>query len=123
MLLLALLLLAGAVALYVLVPALLIHSAYPLPVYALLLASVGVAVASRRRGIPRLLTIGVTGLATALFFAVTLVSSQLDRGTLAVHVGDAFPEFTVLTSTRQSFSPSQLKEQSAALYIFYRGDW
>ena len=123
MLLLALLLLAGSIALYALVPALLIHWTYPLPVYALMLASIGVAVSSRRRGILRWLTIGLSGAVTVVFLVATLVLSQLHRGALTVHPGDPFPDFSVLTSTHQSFSPSQLNGRSAALYIFYRGDW
>jgi hypothetical protein len=123
MLLLALVFVVAGFALYVLVPALLIHSTYPLPVYALLLTAVGAAVASKRRGLLRTLTIGVTSLVAILFFAYTLVLSNLPRGQLAVHPGDRFPDFTLLTSTRESFSPSQLTGQSAALYVFYRGDW
>ena len=123
MLLLALGLLGGAIALYMLLPGLLIHSTYPIPVYALMLASIGVAVSSRRRGILRWLTIGVSGIVTGVFLVATLVASQLHRGALSVHPGDPFPDFTVLTSTHQSFSPSQLNGRSAALYIFYRGDW
>ena len=123
MLLLSLALLIGACALYVLVPALLIYWTYPWPVYALLIAAVCVAIASQRRGWLRRLTIGVTGLVTTLFLLYTLFLSQLSPTQLAVRAGDPFPEFTLQTSTRESFSPSQLKGQSAALYVFYRGDW
>ncbi len=123
MLLLSLVLFVGALALYIWVPALLIYWTYPWPVYAVLLAAIAVAMTSKRRGWLRRVTIGVTGLLTALFLLYTLVLSQLNPTELAVHAGDRFPEFTLQTSTRELFSPSQLKGQSAALYVFYRGDW
>ncbi len=119
MLLLAPVLVVAAIALYVTVPALLIHSTYPLPAYGLLVAAVVAAVSSKCRGILRTATIVLTSLVSALFFAHTVAQGNLPRGELAVHPGDPFPEFTLLTSTREPFSPSK----SAALYIFYRGDW
>jgi len=67
--------------------------------------------------------VGGTGLLTALFVVYTLVLSRIDPGQLAVHPGDSFPEFTLPTSTGGTFSPSQLVGRSAALYVFYRGDW
>lgn len=123
MLLLSLALLVGAVALYVYVPALLIYWTYPWPVYALMLGAVAAAVASRRAGKLRWATVGFTSLITGLFLFFTLMASRLSYGELAVRPGDAFPDFTLQTSTKEPFSPSQLKGQSAALYVFYRGDW
>jgi hypothetical protein len=123
MLLLSLALLVGAFALYVYVPTLLIYWSYPWPVYAMLAAAVGGAIASSRRGWLRMVTIGLSGLVTAVFVLFTVVLSHLSHGQLAVHPGDPFPDFTLQTSGKESFSPSQLKGQSAALYVFYRGDW
>ncbi|MGH7822727.1 MAG: hypothetical protein ACREQ9_23465 [Candidatus Binatia bacterium] len=123
MLLVSVGLLVAAFALYTLVPALLIHAEHPLPVYALLLGSVGAAVASRRRGALRWITIGAAALVTLLFVAHTTFVSRLDRGELAVRAGEPFPEFTLETSAKQSFSPSELQGRSAALYVFYRGHW
>ncbi|HUI27170.1 MAG TPA: hypothetical protein VL403_13890 [Candidatus Kryptonia bacterium] len=123
MLVLSVALACSAIAVYALTPTLLIYWYYPWPIYAALLASVALAAASRRHGILRLATIGVTGLVTIAFFAVTVVASRLDRGQLTVKPGDQFPEFTLTTSTRQSFSSAELKGHTAALYIFYRGDW
>ena len=123
MLLLSIAVAVAAIAVYALTPALLIYWHYPWPIYAALLGSVALAAASRRRGLVRWTTIAVTGLVTVGFATMTLVASRLDRGQLALRPGDPFPEFTLTTSTRQSFSPSQLKNTSAALYIFYRGDW
>ena len=123
MLLISLGLLIAAFALYVYVPALLIYWAYPWPVYAVMVGAVAAAFASRRVGKLRWATIGFSGLITVLFLTYTLVLSRLDRGELAVHPGDTLPDFTLQTSTKEPFSPSQLKGQSAALYVFYRGDW
>jgi hypothetical protein len=123
MLLLSLLLLAAAILAFVRVPEFLIHSRYPLPVYGLLLASVVAAFASRRRGVWRSLTIGGTALLGTLFVAYTALYYEIGDGRLSIRAGDRFPEFTVQTSTGGSFSPSQLRGKSAALYIFYRGHW
>jgi peptidoglycan/LPS O-acetylase OafA/YrhL len=123
MLLLSLALLIVAVALYVWVPALLIYWMFPWPVYVLMLGAVAAAVASRRAGWRRWATIGLSGLVTVLFVLYTMVFSRLSHGELAVRPGDAFPDFTLQTSTKEPFSPAQLRGQRAALYIFYRGDW
>jgi hypothetical protein len=123
MLLLSLLLLAAAILAFVRVPEFLIHAQYPLPVYGLLLASVVAAFASRRRGVLRSLTIGGTAVVAALFVAYTALYYEIGAGRLAVRAGDRFPEFTLDTSTGESFAPSQLRGKSAALYIFYRGHW
>jgi hypothetical protein len=123
MLLVSVAVVVGAIAAYILTPALLIYWSYPWPIYGAMLASVALALASGRRGILRYATIGVTALVTLSFLAVTLVASRLDRGQLGLRPGDPFPDFTLTTSTKQAFSSTQLKGQSAALYIFYRGDW
>jgi hypothetical protein len=123
MLLLSVALLVGAFALYLWVPALLIYWTYPWPVYALLVAAVVVAVRSTRRGKLRLAIIGASSVITMLALLYTLVLSELSHGQLTVRPGDPFPDFTLQTSTQAQFSPSQLKGQSAALYVFYRGDW
>ena len=123
MLALSLGLIVAAFVLYIRVPALFIYWAYPWPVYIVLAAAVGAAVRSGRRGWRRTLTIGGSGLIAALFVLWTVMLSQLHRGQLAVRPGDPFPDFTLQTSTKELFSPSQLKGQKAALYVFYRGDW
>jgi hypothetical protein len=116
-------LLAGGIALCLLTPSLLIYSAYPWPVYVLMLGSVGAAMASGGRAALRYSAVGITGLVTLLFLVVTLGIGWLSHGEIAVRVGEPFPDFRLQTSTKEWFSPSQLKGQSAALYIFYRGDW
>jgi ABC-type Na+ efflux pump permease subunit len=123
MLLVSIAVAVGAIAVYALTPALLIYWSYPWPIYGAMLASVALALGSRRRGILRYATVGITGLATVAFLVVTLFTTRLDHGQLALRPGDAFPDFTLTTSTKRPFSSAELKGQSAALYIFYRGDW
>ena len=121
--LLSLFLLFAAVLLYILVPAMQINWLYPIPVYALLLASVVTALLSSSRGLIRYPTIAVTTLITGFFFWYTLSGSRLDPGELAVKVGDPFPDFRLETSTGKFFSPMDLRGKSAGLFVFYRGDW
>jgi len=123
MLLLSLAFAAAAVALYIESPAMLIYSTYPWPVYVLLVASVSCAFASRRRGILRWATFGGTAFVAGLFILYTVHFSRLAPHELSLKAGDAFPEFTLQTSTGAAFSPSQIRGEKAALYIFYRGDW
>lgn len=123
MLIVSALLLVAAIAVYVLVPAFLIYWQYPWPTYGLLAASLGCAVASRSRSTARRLTIGITSLTTLLFLGYTLFLSQLDRPRLALEVGDRFPTFSLATSTGETFYSADLVGHTAALYIFYRGDW
>ncbi len=123
LLLLSLALLAGGMALCLLTPSLLIYSTYPWPVYVLMLGSVGVALASGARAALRYGTVGITGIVTVLVLVMTIGAGRLSRGEITVRAGEPFPDFRLQTSTKDWFSPSQLKGQSAALYIFYRGDW
>jgi ABC-type Na+ efflux pump permease subunit len=123
MLLVSIAVAVAAIAVYALTPALLIYWKYPWPIYGAMLASVALALGSRRRGILRYTTVGLTGLATVAFLVVTLVTTRLDHGQLALRPGDSFPDFTLTTSTKRPFSSAELRGQSAALYIFYRGDW
>ncbi len=123
LLLLSLALLAGGIALCLLAPSLLVYATYPWPVYVLMLGSVGVALASRARAALRYATVGITALVTVLFLFLTIGSGWLSRGEIAVRAGEPFPDVRLQTSTKEWFSPAQLKGQSAALYIFYRGDW
>ena len=123
MLLLAFALVAAALVAYTQIPALLIYWTYPWPVYGLLLASVAVAFRSPRRGWRRAATLAFSTAVALLFIVYTLVLSRLGPPNLAVRAGDRFPDFTLRTSTNDTFSPASLYGKSAALYVFYRGDW
>jgi hypothetical protein len=121
--LLSLALAASALAAYLLVPSVMIHGEEPWPAYALLAGSVVAAAASRRRGWVRRLTIAATAIVSALFVFFNVGPLSLDPGGLAVRPGDPFPELTLPTSTGATFFSRDLAGRSAALYIFYRGDW
>jgi hypothetical protein len=123
MLLLSLFLLAAAVVAFVQVPEFLIHSRYPIPVYALLVASTVAALVSRRRGVLRSVAIAGAGLVMVLLVSYTAFFSEIGAVRLALRPGDPFPDFTLQTSTGETFSPSQLHGETAALYVFYRGHW
>jgi hypothetical protein len=123
MLILSLIFAVAAAVLYVESPSMLIYWRYPWPVYGMLVASVVCALASKRPGALRWVTVGGTALIATLFIVYTLTLSRLSPPELSVKAGDAFPEFQLPTSTGDLFSPSQIKGKKAALYIFYRGDW
>ena len=122
MLALAIALTLGAVLVYVLSPSLLIYSTHPLPVYALLAA----ALAALTRAPQAKARIAVGMLALLLgggIFYIHSVLSQIPLTPLNLSVGDAFPEVTLPTSTGTNFASAEIRGRSAALYLFYRGDW
>jgi hypothetical protein len=85
--------------------------------------SVGVALRSPARWRRRGAVIALTSALLVLFVAFTAYLPHLEHTRLAVNVGDRFPDFTLETSLRKSFSPRVLGGKTAALYVFYRGDW
>jgi len=121
MLALSMILVAGAVLLYVLSPAQMLYSTHPWPVYALLCAGMAVAVRRGRRG--GIAVLAVAAVLTATLFYMHSVRSGTDGGELTVAVGDRFPPVVLPTSTGASFSSADMLGRSAVLYLFYRGDW
>ncbi len=121
MLALSIALTAGAVLLYVFTPALLIYSTHPWPVYAVLLVAVMAAWRAGGKGRVVLLTL-IAFLGAAIFY-VHSVRSRTEGGSLAIAVGDPFPNITLPTSTGATFTSADLKGHTAVLYLFYRGDW
>jgi peptidoglycan/LPS O-acetylase OafA/YrhL len=123
MLAVSLALAAGGVLVFWFIPKFQIYAAYPWPSYVLLALSVGAALRSPARWRRKGVVVALTSALLALFAVVTIYLPQLDRAPLAVSVGDRFPDFTLTTSAREPFSPRDLRGKTAALYIFYRGDW
>jgi hypothetical protein len=123
MLFLALMLVVASFVIYSQIPTLLIYWRHPWPVYALLLASLAVAGLSPRRGWRRTVTLGFCTTVTLLFVLYATFFSRLDAPALAIRPGDHLPDFTLRTSTNETFSPTTLHGKRAALYVFYRGDW
>jgi len=111
-----------AALLYVLSPQQLIYSSHPLLVYALLL---GAALEAWRSGAGkgRIAVLVVAALLGSAIFYVHSVRSSAPGEGLNLAVGDRFPEVTLPTSTGASFASADLVGRSAALYLFYRGDW
>lgn len=113
---------AAALVLYATSPSQLLYSTHPLPAYALLLAA-ALAAWLGRPGKARLaLLVLVPVLAGAVFY-VHSVRSLTPPVPLTIAAGDPFPDVTLPTSTGVEFSSADLRGRSAALYVFYRGDW
>lgn len=121
MLLLSITLTITAVLLYVLSPSLLLYSAPPWPVYVLLLGALVAAFLSGRR--TRMLVVAVTVVLGVAVFYPHSVKTRTSTAELAIVVGDTFPAVTLPTSNGTVFSSVALRGRSAALYLFYRGDW
>lgn len=123
MLVASLVLAVGALLVFWLIPTFQIYETYPWPSYVLLALSIGAALRSPARWRRKGAVVAFTSALLVLFVTLTAYLSNLDRARLAVDVGDAFPDFTVQTSSGEPFSPRDLRGKTAALYIFYRGDW
>lgn len=123
MLLCSIALVVGAILLYLLVPEYQIYRVYPWPTYVLMLAALATAWRSRARRWLRLPILGISAAILLLFLWYTVSFSHLKPTALAVKPGDHFPAFTLGTSQGEQFSSAALKGDSAALYVFYRGDW
>lgn len=122
MLALAIALTLGAVLLYVQSSSLLIYSTHPLPVYALLAGAL-LAAARARQAKAKLAVAALALLLGGGIFYIHSVRSHIPVTPLNVAVGDAFPDVSLPTSTGTTFVSADLRGRSAALYLFYRGDW
>ena len=105
------------------IPTFQVYTAYPWPSYFLLALSVVLAFRSPARWPRKGAVVVLTSALLVLFIGITAYLPRLERAQLAVDVGDRFPDFTLSTSEGESFSPRDLRGKTAALYIFYRGDW
>jgi predicted membrane channel-forming protein YqfA (hemolysin III family) len=123
MLVVSLVLAVAGVLVFWFIPTFQVYATYPWPSYVLLASSVLIAFRSPSRWWRKGMVVAVTSTLLVLFVGITAYLPRLYRPPLAVKVGDRFPDFTLTTSTRESFSPSDLRGKTAALYVFYRGDW
>lgn len=123
MLLVSLALAVGGILAFVFIPTLMVYMKYPWPSYVLLGLSVVTAFGSRAGRWKKGAVVGFTSVLLVSFVLITGYLPKLDRPRLAVDVGDRFPDFTLTTSRNEPFSPADLRGKSAALFIFYRGDW
>jgi cytochrome oxidase Cu insertion factor (SCO1/SenC/PrrC family) len=51
------------------------------------------------------------------------VGARFPRSRVSVSPGERLPRFTLPDSTGRPFRSKDLEGKSAALYLFYRGDW
>lgn len=123
MLVVSFVLAAGGVLLFWFIPTFQVYETVPWPSYVLLALAVGAALRSPTRWRRKGAVVAITSALLVLFVAATAYLPQLERAPLAVSVGDPFPDFALTTSERESFSPRDLRGKTAALYVFYRGDW
>jgi hypothetical protein len=123
MLVVSLALAIAGILVFSLIPTYQVYTTYPWPSYLLLALSAGVALRSPARWRRKGSVVALAGTLLVFLVAYTGYLSKLDRPPLAVSIGDRFPDFTLTTSLQDRFSPSDLRGKTAALYIFYRGDW
>jgi hypothetical protein len=102
-----------------------IYRLYPVETYALLLAGTGMALlaATRKGRLWRWALAAGQGLLLLFFLSWTLYFSRMPDHRLAVKPGDAMLDFVLPDQDGQPVSTAALRGKTAALYIFYRGDW
>lgn len=68
-----------------------------------------------------LLGLEIVALATLVWYLTS--GSRFPRGELSVREGQRFPRLRLVDSTGEPFDSRSLLGETAALYLFYRGDW
>jgi hypothetical protein len=98
---------------------------YPLESYALMVIAIWLSwsAARRKRSWWRYGTWGFVSFLSILFIYWTVVFSQLPDQQLSVSVGEELSPITLTDHNGNKFNSTDLKGKSAALYLFYRGDW
>jgi len=116
---------AGGLGLYFLLLHFGIYRRYPVETYLLLgIAALLAWRAARGRGGFWLWSVAaIQGGFLVFFLGWTLVYSRIPLQELPVKPGDAMLDFVLPDQDGSSFSSAALRGKTAALYIFYRGDW
>ena len=98
---------------------------YPLESYVLMAIAVWLSWSAARSsgGWWRYATCGFVSFILALFVYWTLAFSQLPDQQLSVSVDEEFIPITLTDHNGKTFHSSDLVGETAALYLFYRGDW
>jgi cytochrome oxidase Cu insertion factor (SCO1/SenC/PrrC family) len=98
---------------------------YPWEIFVLLgiAVSLGVLAAMARPSLLNwlLLAIAIVALAAALLYLGR--GARFARGSVSLKAGERLPSFTLPDSTGELFHSDELEGKTAALYLFYRGDW
>ena len=102
-----------------------IYRLYPLESYALMVIAIWLAwrVSRSKGGWWRYAICGFVSLLSVLFVYWTVVFSQLPDQQLSVSMGEELFPITLTDHNDNTFNSPDLKGKSAALYLFYRGDW
>ena len=102
-----------------------IYRLYPMESYALMAVAIGLAWRTARSagGWWRYGICGFNSFMLAMFLFWTMLFSQLQEQKLPVTVGKQFIPITLTDHNGIPFHSANLVGKSAALYLFYRGDW
>ena len=102
-----------------------IYRLYPMESYALMAVAIGLAWRTARRagGWWRYGVCGFNSVMLAMFIYWTMSFSQLPEQKLPVEVGKPFIPITLTDHNGSLFNSAKLVGKSAALYLFYRGNW
>jgi hypothetical protein len=102
-----------------------IYRLYPLESYGLMTLAVWLAwrTARRRGGWWRYGVCGLTSFMLVIFTYWTAIFSQLPEQKLPVTVGQPFIPIVLTDHQDSPFDSTSLVGNTAALYLFYRGNW
>ena len=102
-----------------------IYRLYPMESYVLMAVAIGLAwrTARNKRGWWRYSICGFNSVMLVMFIYWTMFFSQLPEQKIPVVVGEPFIPITLTDHNDNLFNSTNLIGKSAALYLFYRGDW
>jgi ABC-type dipeptide/oligopeptide/nickel transport system permease component len=102
-----------------------IYRLYPIESYVLMAVAIWLAwwAARRKGGWWHYGVCGLNSVMLAMFIYWTMSLSQLPEVKLPVAVGKPFISITLSDHNGSTFDSENLVGKSAALYLFYRGDW
>ena len=102
-----------------------IYRLYPMESYVLMAVAIGLAwrTARSKRGWWRYSVCGFNSVMLVMFIYWTMFFSQLPEQKIPVVVSKPFIPITLTDHNGNLFNSANLIGKSAALYLFYRGDW
>ncbi|HXV64994.1 MAG TPA: hypothetical protein VEK15_30145 [Vicinamibacteria bacterium] len=83
----------------------------------------GLAAVVRDGGMVALVLFAIELAASSALVVYLFAGARFPRSELSVRVGDKLPRFELTDSTGRRFDSATLEGKSAALYLFYRGNW
>ena len=102
-----------------------IYRPLPWETYTLMLIAAGLAwrTAHHKKNRWPYVIVGINTVMLAIFLFWTLSFSKLPERTLPFAVGKPIIPITLIDHNKKIFDSTTLKGKSAALYLFYRGNW